>query len=688
MNDWIKRIFSEKVATLIDDYEIRDSQIEVSRFCDEYFETGTTSLVEAPPGTGKSFAYLIPAISRALAATRDKRDKGLENIAPVTTTTDDARVRLLVVTSNIALQSQLITKDLPTIQKLFPSVQFSLAKGRSNYICPIKLGKVNKNKTKVSLSATDTKKLTELLVLANAEAPPFLPDKDKVPLHLHDVWHLIDASSDECKGKNVCDSSGVCPVMIMREAWKTSDVVVTNYDLLFASELYGHSKVLPKYRYLVFDEAHKAAERARSFYGISLTKQGATKTRTILINSTDDLPRKEDKNFVELAAHTLHKYVTEILVRAELVYYSEFDRIRKKDKDKAKKNQNIFVDDLNISAHIVFNNKLENELINITKEASRRSEIEEENIVITSVYNRLLDKLEAVLGATRMFKYLHEDHIFFLESEDKKPISIKSILFNTGKVIGPILDARYSTCLSATLEASGSFDFISNNLGLTNVAEKTVSSPFDLKKNSAIYTPFFNADPRSKGKEYPEEVAKKLLQIVKAVNGRTLGLFTSITAKDIAAAKLRAAKLPFNIYVQGEEDRYVLIDKFKTDVNSVLLGVASFWEGIDVPGESLSVLFIDKVPYTVPGDPMMHGYKIREGSSAPMDKYSSPKAAISLKQAAGRLIRTKTDKGIIVLCDYRATNRWLLPTFGDLRIFVLLKEAMKYVGMQHHGGKP
>jgi ATP-dependent DNA helicase DinG len=624
VNDYIEETFGANghLARYLPMYAPRAQQIELTRAIDAAIADGENLLAEAPCGSGKGYAYLVPAIKRAL---------------------ESGASRMLVVTANIALQEQLFRKDLPTLREALPwPLEFALAKGRSNYIC---ISNVDDTRADAVFgSAFDGEALAQWKHVEAWSRTTQEGDLSELPFELlPSLRQRVTTTSEDCLGR-ACESFGECFANRARERTEGAKVVVTNYHLFFAdlavrraSE--DESSVLPPCDIVILDEGDKAASIAGSFYGFRVTAGSirwaarllaptgteAKKLPEIDARMKDRISRLADRFFAGLVEHRRSKEYRARLRRPDVVPWKE--------------------------------------LVAELKNAVGAYERVAENDALEKPERQKLRKAKArcealAFDVARAMTCEDDDYVFFVEVDDKdrsalcaRPIDVSELL---RRDVFEVEETRSVIAVSATLTTGGSFDYVRKELGADGARELVVDSPFDIPNNMLVVVPAEAPDPRDQ--EFAEAVGDLLCRTIEEARGRTLGLFTSY--KGLRAAAEAARKRhgrTYEILVQGTAPRMQLVQRFRENVSSVLLGTESFWTGVDVQGEALSCLFIDKIPFPSPDDPILDALDERESDA--WRKYSLPRALIAFRQGIGRLLRTTTDRGVVVVCDPRIVEK-------------------------------
>jgi ATP-dependent DNA helicase DinG len=636
-------------------YSPREGQVALARAVDAAITAGGGShlVAEAPTGTGKSLAYAVPAAYHAAHL------RG-----------GDTRSSAILVTANIALQEQLVRKDLPLLAEILPwKFSYALLKGKNNYLCTDKLenGAAGKVDPADELMHRQILKWAETTESGDVSELTFEPPGR--------LWSRFSVSSDDCVGKE-CEFYSVCPSERARRRAAEADIVVTNYHLFFADMRVreitaGFASILPKYRVAVLDEGHKAVDIARDFFGFKITEGSMRWVGSMLPNEEKmNLEREQNSFFSSLLSFkrsgnykarirapqaVASDQITQALAAAEVEYLKilrEMGDPESMSLDELKRAKKI-ASRSNRAREIRLQIDLAMRLYVLPKLPWRaHPTVEPGETAETRWYwsdpaaggdNTV--KSEAQLGVI--------EDVFFIEEEQgraslcSKPISVAKLLKDQ------LFNERHSVSVtSATLVAKGSFDFITEDLGVEKPKTLIAASPFSWRDQALLVLPQDVPEPNDMN--FTRIAAERCVQVIELARGRTLALFTSY--KNLNAAHEKAMRSGYRVLRQGDMPRTRLIDEFRKDVNSVLMGVESFWAGVDVPGESLSCVFMDRLPFMTPEDPVLDA--LTERDKEWFMKYSVPKAIIAFKQGFGRLIRTTTDRGVVVVLDKRISTKF------------------------------
>ncbi len=607
----MKQIFSEGglLSTHIKDYAPRDQQLEMATSIETALAESTTLIAEAGTGTGKTYAYLAPAILSGQ--------------------------KVFISTGTKNLQDQLFNKDLPTLRKaLVTPFRAALLKGRSNYLCHYRLDLAQTDPQqkyhRASLQAlaewsdqTKSGDLSESDIL-----------EDKSPL-----WSKVTSTIDNCLGQE-CPSYDECFVLEARKKAQEADIVIINHHLLMsdmALKSSGQGEVLPSADAYIIDEAHQLPEIASQFLGNRISSHQIQELCRDSISEmeqdAEDMGKIRDyADKVEAALHSLRTSIGDNDQRTPWLQILEKLGVKVKLAD------------------------------------------------LVSCLTDLLEQLELAAERGKGLQQCHvrcEELITLLEFFEHKKPDGNMILWADIRSTGLVLHAtphevsRYFQqwmdekptawiFTSATLTVAGKFNNFSQQLGIHDAETKIWPSPFNFEKQSLLYMPHIPVEP--KDDDYNQHIIELAKQIIEYSKGRTFLLFTSYRSMNIVAEAL--ADIDYPLMVQGTASKTKLLDDFRQDGNAVLLGTNSFWEGVDVRGEALSCVLIDKIPFSSPGDPVLQARidALRERGGNPFSSIQIPSAVIQLKQGIGRLIRDPNDYGVLVLCD----PRFLTKPYGKL----------------------
>ncbi len=606
-------IFAEGgvLARAFKDYRVRNQQLEMARTISAAIEKHEILVAEAGTGTGKTYAYLAPALL--------------------------AGGKVIISTGTKTLQDQLFFRDIPAMREaLKVPVTIAMLKGRANYVCHFHLERA-KNEGRF-MTRDDSVYLAKIEKFAKASDSGDKSALSEVPENAG-IWSYVTSTRENCLGQD-CPQHKECFVMEARKRAQGADVVVVNHHLFFADVMLrdeGVAELLPASNTVIFDEAHQLPETASLFFGENLS----TSQLLELAHDAHAEGMVSAKDFAQLpeGAAALEKATRDL----RLVFPQDSVRLPLT----GAQGMRGFTDALlEVKAKLDALNKL------LESQAERSPGLEncwqrgtqfaaqlkrwtdEENngsVRWVEVFNRALQLNATPLSIAEIFRKQIDDH------------------------------TRAWIFTSATLAVKRDFSHYQGQMGLLEAATAFWDSPFDYENQAVLYSPQGMPEPNSRG--YTEAVVAAALPVIRASGGRAFLLCTSLRAMREAHELLKEAfekeGLEFPLLLQGEGTRTELLERFRRLGNAVLVASQSFWEGVDVRGSALSLVIIDKLPFSPPDDPVLAARieKInQEGRNAFME-YQLPHAVITLKQGAGRLIRDETDRGVLMICDPRLLTK-------------------------------
>ncbi len=677
------------LSTIHSGYEDRPEQREVMQVIAHRYNEGGVSIVEAGTGTGKSLAYLLPAAQWAL----------------------DNGERTVISTNTINLQEQLVSKDLPIVSKVLGSdVRWALVKGRGNYVSIRRLELAAGSLA--SLFEDDrSDELERLREWVGSTQDGSLSDLSFAPTP--ELWEEVQSDSDACLRAR-CRHFQDCFYHSSRRRAASAELLVVNHHLLFTDISvrrgtgdYGSAAVLPAYKHLILDEAHNIEDSATSHLGGQLTRRGlyrllsrlSRRGKGVLTALIDELGGSDEAEQIrELIRDRLIPGVSRVR-RALDEFFDALEGMLPQGLVEPTRvgapPLNEPLDDPRVGAAfdalLPVMGSARIELTRVRRRIEEREEIQE------LVEGRLLDvraaerRLEAAQETLRMVLDVAtagNGVVRWIERRGRAPkfnVALQYAPIELGPVLRESLFEKIGSVslLSATLATAGRFDFIRGRVGLVQpalsdseglnetetdeveVVERLVSSPFDYAQQSMLCVPTDFPSASAQG-PFQEATARAILSVARSSGGGVMGLFTSFRSLRRVAQILRAEGIEaeFPLFVQGEERRTRMLRAFESSGRGVLLGTSSFWEGVDVPGDPLRALVLEKLPFRVPTEPVtaarLQAIEARGGNS--FWSYMLPLAALRLKQGFGRLIRSRTDRGVVVLLD----DRFLTKRYGRL----------------------
>jgi ATP-dependent DNA helicase DinG len=592
----------------------RSAQRRMATAVAEALEAQAPLLVHAPTGVGKSLGYLVPIVA--------------------------AGRRAIVATATKALQSQLIERDLPRLADAFGTTS-ALAMGRANYACFARIEALV-GATQLAATANEEAALEVATWAVDSETGSRL---DAPPGVRDDVWDLISTSGEDCPGQKGCPFHQRCFAERAREQARDVDVVVTNHHLLLLElELRSMSDapgvMLPEADVIVVDEAHRLADHAADLYGVTVTAArmaragAAADAAAKAAGMRTDWSRRLRGRFQELAAD-LHPGPVLPGGRAHATLVAAFTPLA---------------------------NDLQT-MLGTLGTLKDRGDPDDEATALLAARRRLralardLERLVTTPvrpGGTADTP--EADLAVWVEQGRGGARVVRSALVEPGPVLDGVLWSRVpaTVACSATLAVAGSLAVATRTLGVDDPATVVAASPFDFRRNALLYVPRAVPQPSSDGFQAAAE--RELASLVDASRGRALVLCTSWRAVESFAAAL--AHLPYELLVQGDDVPARLAARFRDEVASVLVATRTFFEGFDVPGESLSLLVLDRLPFPRPDDPLLaeRGRRVEAAGASRFSEVWLPAAAVSLQQALGRLVRSETDRGVMAVLDRRLAD--------------------------------
>lgn len=634
----VERIFGDSglLSASIHGYRSRQAQIEMAKAIAQAIAGQKTLLAEAGTGTGKTFAYLIPALLWG--------------------------GKVIVSTGTKNLQDQLYLRDIPTIKKVLKApVSVALLKGRANYLCHFHLERTLQNGRLTTRE--DVGYLRDISRFIKTTSSGDKAELARVP-ESASVWSLVTSTKDNCMGSE-CQYYQDCFVMKARKEAQQADVVVVNHHLFFADLALkdtGIAELLPSANTVIFDEAHQLPETATLFFGDTIsTSQILELCRDTLAeglsHARDGAEWAKIVAPVERAARDLRLSFPQDSIRLSLQQIAPSSEFFP--------NLETLKDSLG-------------DLIQVLEKQAERAETIEQCRVRAIDLQDQLDNWREIAPDSKEAKGKPEC-VLWVEA-----YSVSLQLHRTPLSIAPIFNKqregtpRTWIFASATMAVKNDFSHYVSQMGLWDEPARTWPSPFNYQEQGVLYVP--EGMPQPNSREYTDAVVDAALPVIEAAGGRTFLLCTTNKAVKHCAERLKEEftqrGLDFPLFVQGDAGRTELLDRFRVAGNGVLIGSQSFWEGVDVRGEALSLVVIDKLPFAPPDDPVLAA-RIEAMEKKGLNGFvhhQLPEAIINLKQGAGRLIRDETDRGVLMICDPRLISKpygkriWQsLPAFARTR---------------------
>ncbi|MBO0720908.1 MAG: ATP-dependent DNA helicase [Blastocatellia bacterium] len=609
------------------EYEYRPGQVAMAEAVAESLDKRHHLLVEAGTGIGKTLAYLVPAIA--------------------------TRRRIVISTGTKNLQEQLFYKDVPFLQSILPlNFKATYLKGRSNYLC---LHRLQRAEAAPVLDGLD--EMEHFNMVSRWASETQTGDRAELASLPENVsfWRQIDARSDICIGQK-CPSFEQCFITRARQTALESDIIIVNHHLFFADLSLRDKEwgqVLPDYSAVIFDEAHQIEDIAMQYFGASVSNYQ-------IDDLLGDVSRLEIKD-VE-AAREVTKAGTRVSMLADN-FWSTFTEGDTRSP----------IPSLNGGGRVVLRRQMFQQVNRDGEEVATAAG--ERYLNLKGALNRLLSSLQVIKGAPpemeailRRIEQLRFDLDFIVLGEEEafvywcerrgRGIFLQATPIDASGILNDRLFSKVETVVltSATLTSAGSFAFIRNRLGIGEAAELNAESNYNYREQALLYLPPAMPDPRAAS--FTGAAADEIIKLLNASRGRAFVLCTS-NAQMQSLRELVEYRIDFPVLMQGEGSRSGLLERFRTTPNAVLFATASFWQGVDVRGEALSCVIIDKLPFAVPSDPVVAArqrYIDRSGGNSFSD-YSVPSAIITLKQGLGRLIRSATDRGVLSILDPRIVTK-------------------------------
>jgi ATP-dependent DNA helicase DinG len=617
-------------------YEHRRSQLEMAELVEAAFQEKRHLIVEAGTGTGKTLAYLIPAI-------RSGR-------------------RVVISTATKSLQEQLFEKDIPFLQKHFaPELKVAVMKGRGNFLCREKVYRMGDQPMLKGLDEVDWfhqirdwEKVTETGDRAELN---FLPDDS-------DLWAKLDARRDACTGQK-CPEFNTCFLTAMHQRAAEADLIIVNHHLFFADlalKQDDFGSVLPEYGAVIFDEAHEIEDVASDFFGKQISNY-----------RFEELARDAEisARVAKAGGAELQKRIMRMRERSRSFFEAFPSREGRFPFDK---NQRAGFLEQNREAY----DALVNSLKSLEAEIASLSIKPEEMLNIARRGMELRGELKF------LFESSEGNYVYWFERRHKGVFVVATPIDVSALLREQLFEAFETIILtSATLAVEGRFNFLKQRLGLDMAAERVLPSEFDFGEQALFYIPANLPDVRDAG--FPERAAQEIVQLLEISEGRAFCLFTSYSQMKDLYERVRT-QVRFPLFLQGSAPRTALLEKFKNTEGAVLFATSSFWQGVDVRGDQLSCVIVDKLPFAVPSDPIVAARvkALQEDGRNAFAEYQVPEAVLALKQGFGRLIRSRTDRGVLAILDNRIQRMQYgkifmesLPAYSTTRDIAAVERFMR-----------
>ena len=590
---------------MIGGYEHRRAQLQMAELVQDAFENHHHAVVEAGTGTGKTLAYLLPAICSGR--------------------------RVVISTATKSLQEQLYQKDVPFLQKHFaPNLKVAVMKGRSNFLCLSKMHALADQPMLKGMEEVDAfrqiRDWSSLTETGDRAELTFLPDDSE-------LWSRIDARRDTCTGRK-CPEFEKCFLTQMQNRAKEADLIIVNHHLFFADlalKQDDFGSILPEYSAAVFDEAHEMEDVASDYFGQQISNF-----------RFEELARDADHamRLTKMGSPTLLRRTQRIREKSRAF----FDSFPPRDGrfPFTRQEREAFLEQNRESYDALLNSckAMETEFASLTQKPEE----------LTRIARRCFEIRQEL---SFLFESNEKNYVYWFERRNKG-VFLAATPIDISQILREKLFEGFDTVIltSATLTVAGRFEFIRQRLGLDHAKECALPPEFDFQQQALLYLPQKMPDVRDAG--FAGKAADEIVQLLELSRGRAFCLFTSYSQMNDLFERVRT-RVDFPLMLQGTAPRSVLLERFKNTPNAVLFATASFWQGVDVPGEQLSCVIVDRLPFAVPSDPIVAARvrALQEEGRNPFSEFQVPEAVLALKQGFGRLIRAKTDRGVLALLDTR-----------------------------------
>ncbi len=603
-------------------YEFRPDQIRMAQAVQQAIADRHHLCVEAGTGTGKTLAYLVPCISSSK--------------------------RVVISTGTKNLQEQLFFKDVPFLERaLGRKLSVCYVKGRSNYLCLKKLAGISQES--YLFSPHDPEYLETIRKWARETETGDRAELKDLPEDMV-LWHHLDARRETCAGQK-CSDFESCYVTRVRQRALESDIVIVNHHLFFADLALRQGDfgaVLPDYSIVVFDEAHELEDIATQYFGTMVSNY-----------RIEEIVRDGEKALTD--GHESSSFLMDQLAKLSLRATAFFSHFRTRE-------GRFPLQELGSALEIRRGPSGARSL------AEDYKALIGQLAVVGAGFDNVSVKSDSTDALVRRSEELRAALMIILESPASEYVywyelrGRGTFLWASPIHIAPILGERLfskvdsAILTSATLSTGGTFQFIRSRLGLEQTDELILGSHFDFGRQAIFYVPKNIPEPREEG--WVRHACLELARILESSRGRAFVLFTSYSQMELVYRSLQG-RLPYPMFIQGEMSKAGLLESFRKTPNAVLFATSSFWQGVDVQGEQLSCVVIDKLPFSVPTDPVVAARirQMNESGGNAFYEYQIPEAIILLKQGLGRLIRSKNDRGILALLDKRVLTKSYGRTF-------------------------
>ncbi len=615
----MKEIFASggKLAAGLPGFEPREGQLQMAEAVAAILEEGNgrtegpaaVLLVEAETGIGKTLAYLVPALFSGQ--------------------------RVVISTATINLQDQILKKEIPLLEKVLGmDIPALCIKGRQNYLCHYRWFQYRSNPQASLVEDREGDKIErwlETTATGDRAELSWLPDRSP-------LWPRISAQSNQCLGSD-CPEFGLCFVNRLRKKAGSARLLIVNHHLFFSDlslRQAGFGEILPRYQAVIFDEAHHLENVASNFFGKHFSQYQ-------LLDLVGDLERQAEAELSSAEFDQLVGFARGLKQRLD-GFASLFPVARGR---------------YPLTPLQEKTDRWQEDVANIAAGLEQLSQRCQELAVHGEVWNLFATRageLQANFLHIAGIEQMGESGFVHWYERRERTISLSATPINVAGELEKNLYSSVQSCImtSATLTTGGDFSYVRERLGIDESSETLcLHSPFDYSGRTLLYVPE-NGFPETTAKNYSHSLCERVYDLLTISRGRALVLFTSFKAMDLLADYLQE-RLSYPVLVQGSASRQALLEQFRENTDSVLLAVASFWEGVDVSGDSLSCVLIDKLPFEVPSDPVIQSRMkaIEEQGGKPFFQFQVPRAILTLRQGVGRLMRSTSDRGVIGIMDVR-----------------------------------
>jgi ATP-dependent DNA helicase DinG len=615
----VKKIFASggKLSAGLSGFEPREGQLQMAEAIAAVLEEGgrrrdgkaAVLLVEAETGIGKTLAYLAPALLSGQ--------------------------RVVISTATITLQDQIIKKEIPLLEKVLGvDIPVLCIKGRQNYLCHYRWFQYRSTSQASLLEDREGNKIErwlETTVTGDRAELSWLSDRSP-------LWPKISAQSNQCLGSD-CPESSLCYINRLRKLAGSVRLLIVNHHLFFSDlslRQAGFGEILPRYQAVIFDEAHHLENVASNFFGKHFSQYQ-------LVDLLGDIERQAESGLASSVFDGLVGYGRGLKQRLD-GFATLFPAIRGR---------------YSLLPLQEKTERWQGEVENLGTGLGQLSQRCQELTVhgeIWSLFAARAEELQANFLHIAGTEEMRESGFIHWYERRERTISLSATPIKVAAELERNLYSSVQSCVmtSATLTTGGDFSYVKQRLGIDSSSETLrFHSPFDYSGRTLLYVPE-NGFPDPTAKDYNHSLCQRIYDLLKISRGRALVLFTSFKAMDMVADFLED-RLDYPVLVQGSASRQALLNQFRDTTDSVLLAVASFWEGVDIAGDSLSCVLIDKLPFEVPSDPVIQSRMkaIEEEGGKPFFQFQVPRAILTLRQGVGRLMRSTSDRGVIGIMDIR-----------------------------------